>query len=82
MTKEILAGNKMEKWFVYIIMKRSRLYVGITTDPPHRLSQHRAEALLHIEGPMSQKEAVEREFEIKGWTAQKKRDLITWSSKQ
>ena len=82
MTKEILEGNKMDRWFVYLIVKRSQLYVGITTDPPHRLSQHRAEELLHIDGPMSQKKAVEREREIKGWTARKKWNLIRESSRQ
>jgi len=75
-TKEILAGRKMEKWFVYIIRKQSRFYVGITSDLPHRLSQHKAKVLLHVEGPMSQEKAVVREREIKRWTVKKKWDLI------
>ncbi len=82
MTKEILSGRKMSKWFVYMIMKRTRLYVGITTDLTHRLSQHQAEALLYWEGPMSRNQATEREREIKGWKADKKRDLIIEFSQQ
>jgi len=81
-TKGILAGRKMNRWFVYLIMRKSRLYVGITTDLTHRLSQHQAEILLHFEGPMSQTEAVEREREIKGWTASRKWDLIIEFSRQ
>ena len=72
----------MERCFVYIIMKRSRLCVGITTDLTHRVSQHQTKELLHIKGPMSQKEAVEQEREIKGWTVNKKWDLITGASEQ
>jgi putative endonuclease len=81
-TKEILASRKMDRWFVYIIVKHTRLYVGITTDLTHRLFQHKSNTLLYFEGPISRKKAVEREKEIKGWTASKKWDLIREFSQQ
>jgi predicted GIY-YIG superfamily endonuclease len=72
----------MSNWFVYIIEKRGKLYVGITTDLPNRMSQHAVQMPLHHEGPMSKSEALKRERTLKGWSRKKKLDLIAQASSQ
>ena len=62
-------------WWVYIVDKSGKLYVGITTDIDNRLRQHGNPPLLHKEGPMIKVEAVNRERQIKGWNREKKQSL-------
>jgi putative endonuclease len=62
-------------WYVYICDRKAQLYTGITTDLNHRMKQHRAE-LLYTETFVNKYEAVRREREIKGWSRQKKLNLI------
>ena len=50
----------MNNWFVYIIKKRGKLYVGITTDLPNRMRQHAEQMPLYQEGPMGKAEALKR----------------------
>jgi hypothetical protein len=42
----------MDNWYVYIIDKRGKLYVGITTDMENRMRQHGVTKPLFYEGPM------------------------------
>lgn len=72
----------MSKWFVYIIEKQEKLYVGITTDLYNRMRQHRQAAPLYHEGPMSKRDALKRERTLKGWTRKKKLELIEKGSSQ
>ncbi|MCG6983361.1 MAG: GIY-YIG nuclease family protein [Deltaproteobacteria bacterium] len=72
----------MNSWFVYIVEKRKKLYVGITTDLDNRMRQHRQPAPLYYEGPMSKSEALKRERKLKGWSRKKKLDLIAQASSQ
>ena len=66
----------MNTWWVYIVEKRKRLYVGITTDLANRMRQHENPELLYKEGPMKREEAVSRERTLKGWSRKKKFELI------
>jgi putative endonuclease len=66
----------MDNWYVYIVDKRGKLYVGITTDLPNRLRQHGVSTPLYHEGPMPKAEALKRERQIKGWRREKKMALI------
>jgi predicted GIY-YIG superfamily endonuclease len=70
----------MRNWYVYIVDKRGKLYVGITTDLPNRVRQHGATLPLYHEGPMPKSEALQREGTLKGWTKKKKLELIRKSS--
>ena len=36
-------------WYVYICDRNGKLYTGITTDVPHRMSQHKAQLLYYAE---------------------------------
>ena len=72
----------MKLWWLYIIEKKKRLYVGITTDLENRMRQHGHPALLYKEGPISQDQAVQREKTLKGWTRKKKLELIAQASSQ
>jgi len=56
----------MSDWYVYIIDKKGKLYVGTTTDLPNRTRQHRVSTPLYHEGPMSKAEALKRERNLKG----------------
>jgi putative endonuclease len=69
-------SKKMQNWWVYIIEKRKKFYVGITTDLPNRMRQHGADKPLYQEGPISESEALKRERTLKGWTREKKLTLI------
>jgi len=66
----------MSSWWVYICEKRSRLYVGITTDLENRLRQHGNPPLLYKEGPLIKGDAIAREKQIKGWSRDKKSKLF------
>ncbi len=67
----------MDNWYVYIIDKKGKLYVGITTDLENRLRQHVNPKLLYEEGPFTREKAVAREKQIKGWRREKKLELIS-----
>ena len=62
-------------WYVYICDKSGKLYIGITTDLDHRISQHRA-TLLYSEKLADKYEAAKRERQIKGWSREKKLKLL------
>ncbi len=66
----------MQNWWVYIIERREKLYVGITTDLPNRLRQHGVDKPLHLEGPIGKSEALKRERTLKGWSRKKKLELV------
>jgi putative endonuclease len=70
----------LNTWWVYIVEKGTRLYVGITTDLLNRLRQHGNPELLYKEGPYSRDEAVRREKTLKGWRREKKLELISKAS--
>ncbi len=72
----------MSNWFVYIIEKKKKLYVGITTDLENRIRQHRSPELLYREGPVPKAYALKRERKLKGWTRKKKLELIAKASSQ
>jgi putative endonuclease len=66
----------MDNWWVYMIDKKTGLYVGITTDLEDRMRQHGESTPLYQEGPMSKTDTVQRERQIKGWRREKKLELI------
>jgi predicted GIY-YIG superfamily endonuclease len=72
----------LDTWWVYIVDRDSRLYAGITTDLENRMRQHGRSAPLYREGPMSRSDAVNREKELKGWSRQKKLELIARASER
>jgi predicted GIY-YIG superfamily endonuclease len=67
----------LNNWWVYIVEKKAKLYVGITTDLQNRMSQHDCSAPVYCEGPMSKAEALKRERNLKGWSRKKKLQLIS-----
>jgi predicted GIY-YIG superfamily endonuclease len=67
----------MNNWYVYIIDKEGKLYVGVTTDLENRMRQHGVAEPLYFEGPISKAEALKRERTLKGWSRAKKLMLIT-----
>ena len=72
----------MDNWYVYIVDKKEKLYVGVTTDLLNRMRQHAVLEPLHAEGPMSKAEALKRERELNGWSRKKKLSLISAPSSQ
>ena len=72
----------MINWFVYIIERKGKLYVGITTDLENRMRQHAVQVPLYHEGPMEKAYALKRERMLKGWTRKKKLALIAKASSQ
>lgn len=72
----------MDNWWVYIIEKKMKLYVGITTDLENRMRQHGQSTPFYYEGPISKTDALKRERTLKGWTRRKKLDLIAKVSQQ
>jgi len=72
----------MNNWHVYIVDKKGKLYVGITTDLPNRMRQHGVVKPLYQEGPLAKSEAMNRERTLKGWNRRKKLELIGKSSSQ
>lgn len=76
-------------YFLYILeCQNGSLYTGITTDVKRRLKQHKAGVgghytrsqkvvrVAHTEEYPDRSSALKREAEIKGWTRQKKLNLI------
>jgi len=72
----------MNDWYVYIIDKEGKLYVGVTTDLENRMRQHGVDKPLYFEGPTSKAEALNRERTLKGWRRAKKLAFINRSSYQ
>ena len=72
----------MDNWWVYIIQKETKLYVGITIDLENRMRQHEHPNSPYVEGPMSKNDALKRERMLKGWTRRKKLELIANASTQ
>lgn len=78
-------------WFVYVLLCDGKyLYTGITNDLAHRLKQHQNHLtkstkqftsikLVYQEKYDNKFDAAIREGEIKGWSRQKKLDLINLS---
>ena len=67
----------MDKWYVYIVDKKGKLYVGVPTDLQNRMRQHGVPEPLYHEGPMNKSEALKRERKLKGWSRKKKLLLIS-----
>jgi predicted GIY-YIG superfamily endonuclease len=72
----------MDNWYVYIVEKKTWLYIGITTDLENRMRQHAQPALLYYEGPISKADALKRERTLKGCSRKKKLELIAEASSQ
>ena len=81
----------MKPWFIYIVRCiDGSLYTGVSTDVNARVEQHneglgarhtrdrRPVTLVWIESAESEKVALKRERQIKGWTRAKKENLITY----
>jgi predicted GIY-YIG superfamily endonuclease len=66
----------MDNWWVYIVEKKTGLYVGITTDLENRMRQHGQPIPLYCEGPISKNDALKRERMLKGCSRKKKLELI------
>jgi putative endonuclease len=75
-------GGLMYNWWVYIVEKKTGLYVGITTDLENRMRQHGQRAPLYYEGPISKTDALKRERILKGWSRRKKLELVAKVSSQ
>jgi predicted GIY-YIG superfamily endonuclease len=72
----------LDNWWVYIVDKKDKLYVGITTDLQNRMRQHGFSSPLYQEGPLSKSVALKRERNLKGWGRTKKLNLIARASSQ
>ena len=70
----------MDNWWVYIIEKKTGLYVGITTDLENRMLQHGQPVPLYYEGPVSKGDVLKKERTLKGWSRKKKLELIAKAS--
>jgi len=62
----------MDRWWVYIIDRKGKFYVGVTTDLENRMRQHGNAVPIYKEGPVSKHYALKREKKLKGWTREKK----------
>lgn len=76
-------------WYVYLLrLSDDSLYTGITKDVERRVEEHRSGTgsvyvrgrlpceLVYTERQESRSEALRREIEIKGWTKDRKEELI------
>jgi predicted GIY-YIG superfamily endonuclease len=72
----------MNNWYVYIVEKKGKLYVGITTDLPNRVHRHGMAKPLYQEGPLAKSEALKRERTLKSWRKEKKIALIDEAASQ
>lgn len=83
----------MRQPVVYILASATgrALYIGVTTDLPHRLAEHRAGQVIHtskykinrlifVEPHDTAPDAIEREKQLKGWNRGKKIALINRSN--
>ncbi len=83
-------GNDMKSSYVYILTNKSNttLYIGVTNDIVRRVTEHKNEMvdgftkkykinkLIHLEEFSNIYDAITREKQLKGWTRQKKIELI------
>src|ERR1700676_1861008 len=82
--------GKPASWFCYMLRcKDGSLYIGVTTDPMHRLRPHnwgveakfiakrRPVELVWWEKLFNLKTARQREVQIKGWRREKKLSLLS-----
>ena len=78
-----------KQYWVYILASHSRwLYIGVTNDLARRVAEHRAgtggastsryqiQRLVYFEEHSNFRDAIRREKTIKGWTREKKLQLI------
>jgi len=72
----------MNDWWVYIVEKKTGLYVGVTTGLENRMRQHGQPIPLYCEGPISKNDALKQERTLKGWSRKKKLELIEKASSQ
>jgi putative endonuclease len=76
-------------WFVYIVhCSDNSFYTGITTDPKQReldhrngkggkyTKSHKVLKMIYTEEVASKSEALKRELQIKGWTREKKINIL------
>lgn len=63
-------------WYVYIIQKHNQFYTGITTSINNRLKQHNNPPLFYKEECIDKYKAAKREKQIKGFSRNKKLELI------
>lgn len=75
-------------WYLYILLcDNTSFYIGITNNLSHRLKQHQNHnstytkqfntlKLVYSQEFSNRSDAVAREKQLKGWTKQKKLDLI------
>jgi putative endonuclease len=82
-------GTGHRRYFIDVLASRSRtLYVGCTNDLARRVAQHRARVfeaftsrhrvhrLVHFEMTTDARVAIARERELKGWTGERKMQLV------
>ncbi len=80
----------MNQYFVYIMTNRSgTLYIGVTNNLKRRVYEHkhklipgytskyRMNRLIYFETTSDIRGAISREKQLKGWTRQKKLDLVS-----
>ena len=79
----------MHDYFVYILATKSRrMYTGVTNDLERRVFQHREQLtgftakyrvvrLVYYEHHRNPYAAISREKEIKGWSRERKMDLVS-----
>ncbi len=72
----------MDNGFVYLIDKKGKWHIGVTTDLENRMRQHGRKKPLYYEGPMPKAEAHKRKRELKGWSRKKKMSLFSEASFQ
>ena len=90
-TKPLRAGQTLimnKPWFVYLLLcDEKTFYVGITTDVKNRLYLHKTKQsfftkkfsqikIVYCEKYTTEKDAVNREKQLKGWSRAKKQMLI------
>ena len=75
-------------WYVYMLLcDQKTFYIGITTNLPERFRQHKHKnsfftkkfskiKLVYCESYLSEKEAIAREKQLKGWSHAKKQMLV------
>ncbi len=81
----------MKNWFVYIIQcKDESFYIGVTDNIDRRFSEHskgrggrytklhKPLKIVYIEEFSTKIEALKREKQLKGWTREKKENLIKY----
>lgn len=92
--RTFVLGHPMNDWFVYIAKTNSgHFYTGISNNVVKRIEKHNSGKgakyarmhglfeLVYTSGPLTKSDALKREFQIKGWTHEKKGKLIKgeWS---